>query len=187
MPTSSVGETKVMWRTHSCVPRRHSCVRQVVSPGVATRHARVRAPRQAGVTLLEMLIVVTLIALVAGLSFPSVAAGLESLRLRSASDATVAFLNTALDRADRRQQAVEIRISPRENMLTARSADNVFVREVHLPENVSIINPNEPRRFLLYPGGSIPAIQVEIATQGGRRRRISVDPITGVSRSEAPQ
>ena len=63
-----------------------------------------------------MLIVVTLIALVAGLSYPSVASGLDSLRLRSASDAIVAFLNTALDRADRRQQAVEIRISPRENM-----------------------------------------------------------------------
>src|ERR1039458_1672378 len=42
-----------MWRTHSCVPRRHSCRRPVptdcpyptsVSRGVSTRHARVRAP-----------------------------------------------------------------------------------------------------------------------------------------------
>jgi prepilin-type N-terminal cleavage/methylation domain-containing protein len=154
---------------------------------VATRHAEVRAPGQAGVTLLEMLIVVTLIALVAGISYPSVASGVETLRLRSASDAMVAFLNTSLDRADRRQQAVEIRISPRENMLTARSADNGFARELHLPENILIVNPNEPRRFLLYPGGSVPAIQVEVATHGGRRRRVSVDPMTGVSRSEAVQ
>jgi prepilin-type N-terminal cleavage/methylation domain-containing protein len=147
----------------------------------------VRAPRQAGVTLLEMLIVVTLIALVAGISYPSVASGVESLRLRSASDAMVAFLNTALDRADRRQQAVEIRISPRENLLSARSADNGFARELRLPENVSIVNPAEPRRLLLYPGGAVPAIQIEVATQGGRRRRVSVDPMTGVSRSEAVQ
>jgi prepilin-type N-terminal cleavage/methylation domain-containing protein len=162
-------------------------VSQEVSPGVATRHAGVRAPRQSGVTLLEMLIVVTLIALVAGISYPSVASGVDTLRLRSASDAMVAFLNTSLDRADRRQQAVEIRISPRENMLTARSADNGFARELHLPENISIVNPNEPRRFLLYPGGSVPAIQVEVAIRGGRRRRVSVDPMTGVSRSEALQ
>jgi type II secretory pathway pseudopilin PulG len=130
-----------------------------------------------------MLIVVTLIALVAGISFPSIASGVESLRLRSASDSIVAFLNTALDRADRRQQAVEIRISPKENLLTARSADNGFARELHLQDNVSI--DGEPRRFLLYPGGSVPAIQVELSTQGGRRRRVSVDPITGVSRAEA--
>ncbi len=134
-----------------------------------------------------MLIVVTLIALVAGISFPSIASGVESLRLRSASDAMVAFFNTALDHADRRQQAIEIRISPKENLLTARSADNGFARELHLPDNVSIANPTEPRRFLLYPGGSVPAIQVELATHGGRHRRVSVDPITGVSKSEAVQ
>src|ERR1700679_2938369 len=121
MRTSSAGGINTSrWGVSRC---------QEVSPGVATRHARVRAPRQAGVTLIEMLIVVTLIALVAGISFPSIASGVESLRLRSASDSMVAFLNTALDRADRRQQAVEIRISPKENLLTARSADNGFARE----------------------------------------------------------
>src|SRR5579871_5762521 len=79
--------------------------------------------RQRGVTLLEMLIVVTLIAIVAGLSLPSISSGLDSLRLRSASDSIVALLNTSLDRADRRQQAVEILISPRDNAIVARSAD----------------------------------------------------------------
>jgi type II secretory pathway pseudopilin PulG len=132
-----------------------------------------------------MLIVVTLIALVAGISFPSVASGVETLRLRSASDAAVAFLNTALDRADRRQQAVEIRILPKENLLTARSADNGFARELHIPDNVSVAG--EARRFLLYPGGSVPPIQVELSTAGGRHRRVSIDPMTGVSRSEAVQ
>lgn len=137
-----------------------------------------------GVTLIEMLIVVTLIALAAGISYPSVAAGLESLRLRSASDAMVGFLNIALDRADRRQQAVEIRISPTEEKLTARSADNIFARELRLPEHIHMVSPTDARRFLLYPGGAIPALKIEIATEGGRRRMVSVDPITGVSRSE---
>src|SRR4029078_8980720 len=82
---------------------------------------------QRGVTLLELLIVITLIAIVAGLSYPSLAAGLDSRRLRSASDSIAGFLTTAVDRADRRQQAVEIVISPRENVLLARTADQSFL------------------------------------------------------------
>ena len=53
-----------------------------------------------GVTLIEMLIVMAVIALVAGLVTPSVSAGLDSLRLRSTSDAMIGFLNTALARAE---------------------------------------------------------------------------------------
>src|SRR5271168_1193839 len=91
-----------------------------------------------GVTLLEMLIVATLIALVAGLTLPSVTSGLDSLRMRAASDSIVALLNTSLDRADRRQQAVEILISPGENAIIARSADNGFTRRVDLLEPIHI-------------------------------------------------
>src|SRR5689334_21862186 len=68
--------------------------------------------RQSGVTLLELMVVVTLIAIVAGLSYPAAAAGVDSLRLRSAADRVVAFLDTSIERAERRQQVMEIRISP---------------------------------------------------------------------------
>jgi prepilin-type N-terminal cleavage/methylation domain-containing protein len=134
-----------------------------------------------GITLIEMLVVVTIVALVAGISYPSIAAGLDSLRLRSASDSIVAFLNTALDRAERRQEAVEIRISPKDNGLSARSASGEFARDLQLPKNVRIANPVELRQFLLYPGGSVPAMTVDLATADGRRHRVvSIDPITGV-------
>jgi len=98
--------------------------------------------------------------------------------------AGVFVFNTALDRAERRQQAVEIRISAKENGLSARSADAGFARDLHLPDNVHISNPAEPRRFLLYPGGAVPAISIEVATGNGRRRLVAIDPITGVPRSE---
>src|SRR3979411_2322862 len=90
--------------------------------------------RQRGVTLLELLIVMTLIALIAGISFPSVASGIDSLRLRSTGDQIVAFLNMSLDRADRRQQAVEIVVSPEENAFVARSSDLGFTRRLDVPE-----------------------------------------------------
>src|SRR5258708_28768891 len=144
--------------------------------------------KRRGVTLLEMLIVVTLIGLVAGLSYPSVASGLGTLRLRSASDAIVSLLNTALDRADRRQQVVEIWISTRDNAMIARSADSGFVRRLDVPDPIRITavlpaiqaNPDEPRRFILYPGGAVPRIGIELANKEGRRRTVSIDPVTGV-------
>jgi prepilin-type N-terminal cleavage/methylation domain-containing protein len=150
--------------------------------------------KQRGVTLLELLIVVTLIALVAGVSYPSVNSGLDSMRLRSASDAVAAFLTTAVDRAGRRQQAIEIVISPRENVLLARTADQTFLRRVEMPDSVRIVTvappvpealaPDVPRRFLVYPGGAAPRIGVEIASSSGRRWTVSLDPITGIARSE---
>jgi prepilin-type N-terminal cleavage/methylation domain-containing protein len=138
-----------------------------------------------GVTLLELLIVMTLIALVAGVSYPSVASGIDALRLRSAGEAIVSFLNTAVDRADRRQQAVEILISPEENALTARSADLGFIRRLDVPEPVRIVLPAEPRGFLVYPGSAPPRIAVEIALPQGRRRIVTLDPLSGFPRSEA--
>jgi prepilin-type N-terminal cleavage/methylation domain-containing protein len=156
----------------------------ILSVGVASSRHR----SEAGVTLIEMMIVVTIIALVAGLTYPSIAAGFDSLRLRSASNSIVAFLDTALDRADRRQQVVEIRISSRENALQARSADLGFVRRLDIPDGVHIVavtpvvegDVQELRRFLVYPGGAVPRIGIELANQDGRHRWVSIDPITGV-------
>jgi hypothetical protein len=138
-----------------------------------------------------MLIVVVLIGLVAGISYPSAAAGIDILRLRSSSNQVVSFLNVALERATRYQQVVELRISPGECALAARSEDSTFVRAVKIEDPVRIVSvqpmppgadPNATRRFLVYPGGAVPQIGVELATRDGRKRIVSVDPITGVVR-----
>jgi prepilin-type N-terminal cleavage/methylation domain-containing protein len=156
------------------------------------RRERWKLRGERGVTLIELLVVVTLVALLAAISFPSVASGLDSLRLRSTSNSMVAFFDTALDRSERRQQAIEIRILPKENELIARSADEGFSRRLDLPEGMHIAsvtprvegNPDDPRRFLVYPGGSVPKVGIEIENKSGRKRLVSLDPITGVARAE---
>ena len=151
--------------------------------------------KRRGVTLIEMLIVMALIALVAGLAAPSVSAGLDTLRLRSTSDAIVGFLNVALSRADTRQQAVEILISPAEGSITARSSDGGFSKRLDIANPVKILSVQpgaaaaaedvQPRRFLLYPGGTAPKITIEIGNAQGRKRLVSIDPITGVPQAQA--
>jgi hypothetical protein len=135
-----------------------------------------------------MMAVVAIIALVAAISFPSLASGLDGLRLRSATDSIVSFLNAGMNRAERRQQIVEVTISKAENAIFLRSADPGFQRRLNMPEGVTIskIHPDlltheeTARSYMLYPGGTIPRFGVEISNRKGAHRIVRVDPITGV-------
>lgn len=150
----------------------------------------------AGVTLIEMLIVVALIGLMVGITFPSVASGIETMRLNEASGQLVNFLNDALVRAERREQGVEISISKSEKSLTMRSPEQASEKKTVLPQGISIAKilpedsqqeEDQPRRFMIYPGGTVPRIGIEIVNAKGARRMVRVDPITGVPRIETVQ
>jgi prepilin-type N-terminal cleavage/methylation domain-containing protein len=149
---------------------------------------------QRGITLIEMLIVVSIMALASALVFPSVNSGIDSLRLSSAANSIVSFLNSGLNRAERRQQVIEIAISRAENKLVMRSEDPSFIRELPMPEGVSIAKlypelfgeEENERRVVLYPGGTVPRIGLEIVNRRGVRRIVRVDPMTGVPQLETP-
>ncbi len=143
-----------------------------------------------GVTLIEMLIVVTIIGLIAGISFPAVSSGIDSLRIASASDSLVSFLNGGLNRAERRQEAVEVTVSVKDNAVYLASAS--LNRTLAMPSGVTILAvwpklPDETgasRRFLLLPGGAVPRIGIEITNRKGARRIVRVNPMTGVPEIE---
>jgi Tfp pilus assembly protein FimT len=136
-----------------------------------------------------MILVMTLISIIAAISFPSVAAGLETLRLNSATNSIVSFLNGGLNRAERRQQPMEVTISRADNSLSLRGLDASFNKHLELPDGIKIerILPENPsttdekaRSYILNPGGTVPRFGLEIANRRGVRRIVSVDPITGV-------
>lgn len=150
-----------------------------------------------GLALIEIIVVVVLVALIAGLTYPATIRGLESIRLATASDEVAAFLNGALERADRKQTAVEITISKARNLLVMRSAEPGFERVLTMPDGVAIqaVLPEVPlsnefaaepgiRTVLIYPGGTAPRIAVQLGNSRGVRRIISIDPVTGVPRIE---
>ena len=150
---------------------------------------------QRGITLIEMLIVVSLIGLMVGITFPSVSAGIDSLRITSTSDSIVSFLNGALNRAERRQEVIEVGVSISENTITLRSTQPGFNRELEMPDGIAIRavlpenpgNPQASRHFLIYPGGTVPSFGVELVNRRGLRRIIRVDPITGAPMIEGAQ
>jgi prepilin-type N-terminal cleavage/methylation domain-containing protein len=153
----------------------------------------------AGVTLIEMVVVVALISLMVGISFPAITSGIDSLRLNGATNGVVSFLDSGLSRAERRQQVVEITISKADNSIEMRSSEPGFYRKMQLPEGVSIVevlprlpeqsayDPEVKRNFLLYPGGTVPPLGLQLINRRNVQRVVRVDPITGVPHVEAPE
>ena len=150
---------------------------------------------QRGVTLVEMLVVCSIIGLIVAVSFPSFSAGLDSVRMSSATGMVSSFLNSAVNRAERRQQAVEIIISPKDNLLTMYTNEPGFERKLQMPGGVSIQAvlppigdepPDSPRQLMLMPGATAPGIGILLANQHGSRRIVRLDPMTGFPRIEIP-
>lgn len=142
-------------------------------------------------TLIETLVVVSLISVMLAVVYPSLNAGLDAVQLSTSADTVASFLNSSLTRADRANQVVEITISKRENALIARSNNAANTRRLDLPSNVritAILPPagdnEELRRFYLQPGGAVPRVGIELKNPRGSRRVIRLDPITGAPELE---
>jgi prepilin-type N-terminal cleavage/methylation domain-containing protein len=133
-----------------------------------------------GVTLVEMLVVISLVGVMAAISFPSFNAGLNSIRLHSAADSVAAFLSGATNKAELRSDVMEIVVDPAHRRLALYSAQPNFERSLELPQGIAILG--EERRWMLMPGGSFPRMSIDLVNTRGAKKRISVDAITGVPR-----
>ena len=143
-----------------------------------------------GVTLIEMMVVVTIIALIVAVSAPSISAGIDSVRMASASSSVASFLNAAVNRAERRQQPIELIVSPRQGTLTIYSIEPGFERQLKMPDGIVIeaVLPKTEEteyRLVLMPGASVPGIGIQLANSRGGRRIVRLDPMTGFPRVES--
>jgi Tfp pilus assembly protein FimT len=130
---------------------------------------------------MEMLVVVAIVGLLAGISFPSVSAGIDSVRLRSATDSIAGFLNAAATRAERRQEPIELIIKT--NAIELYSTEAGYTRELKMPDGIAI--EGEQESLLLMPGGAAPAVGIQVTNRHGSRRIVRLDPMTGFPRVEA--
>jgi len=131
------------------------------------------------------MVVVAIIGLIAAISYPSAAAGIDSARLISATDSVAAFLNSAVNRVERRQQAIALTISVKENRLYTFSNQPGYTRELKMPDGISLEGPDDDRRLILMPGATVPAIGIQLTNRRGLRRIVRLDPMTGFPRVES--
>ena len=134
-----------------------------------------------------MIVVVSIMGLIVGISYPAISAGLDSVRMTSATDSVAAFLNGAVTRAQRRQRPVEVVVSLRDNLLTLYSSEAGYHRELRMPDGIFIEAvqpategvPEDVRRFLIVPGGVAPAVGIQLASKRDAHRLVKLDPMTG--------
>ena len=128
--------------------------------------------------------------MIMAISFPSVTAGLDGVRLQATARRVGAFLNVARGHADREQMPVEIRIDLDRNQLAATSADGRWERALELEPGVRIASvwPEAEvrlRRFIVIPGVPPPRFRVQLDSARGRSVTVSVDPLTGSPQIES--
>lgn len=128
-----------------------------------------------GVTLIEMLVVVSILGLMATIAYPGVAAGLDSLRLSAACDEVAGIFHASQNFAERRQRTVELRVAPG----GIEALANGFARRVTLGAGLTITG--EPRSVFVEPAAPMPGVAVEIRTARGASRTVQIDPISGVA------
>lgn len=129
--------------------------------------------RERGVTLIEMLVVVAILGVMTGLTYPSISAGIDSLRFSTSCDDIGSLLNAAANFAERKQRAVEIRISP--NGIDALAMG--FEQRINLEKGTVI--EGEPRFFFIEPAGPLPGISLYVHNTRGTRKLVRIDPISG--------
>ena len=139
-----------------------------------------------------MVVVVASVGVIAGVSFPAISASLESVRMVSATDTVATFLNSAVNRAERRQHAVAREVDSREGTLSLFSAEPGDRKEMHLPGGVVIeaVTPADgddrrsPAGFCSCLGHG-PRDRNSLGNGHNAHRLVHLDPMTGFPRVES--
>lgn len=134
---------------------------------------------RAGITLIELLCVLAIVSVLIGVTLPATTNGLSSIRLKGASGDVATFVTSALNRAERHEQVMEIIVYPKENKLQLESSEPGYSRTLNLPAGISIAG-QDPLRFLLMPGSAPPRLAIDLYNDRGAHRIVKLDPITGV-------
>ncbi|MEZ5396269.1 MAG: prepilin-type N-terminal cleavage/methylation domain-containing protein [Bryobacterales bacterium] len=113
-----------------------------------------------GVTLIELLIVMGIVALVAGIAYPNVSAGLDGIRLKTTANRAGSFWSAARQRADRYQQVVQVVVDPKQLELRATSVDGQWRDSLPIDQHLHIQMPHERAVYFLYPGAPSPKFEL---------------------------
>jgi prepilin-type N-terminal cleavage/methylation domain-containing protein len=148
----------------------------------------VRRPRGAsGVTLLELVVVLAVLATVTAFALPSIRLGAQNLQLRSGAGRVASLLREARLQAvtHRRSTRVSLESSHRSVALAWDGSDEPL-RRVELPERFRLTTVTGGESLVFSPRGLVRDAQWAVEGPGGRQLIVEVHGITGRVAVAAP-
>ena len=135
--------------------------------------------RNAGITLIEMLVVMTLIGLLASVATPSVTAGMETVKLRNSAERLAATLRLARERAVRTRHYFQVTVDPQAHRVELRDLEGDFARDWQMPETISV-KVDHVLLFQFGPDGSVPSLHVDLENSKKRVASVDMDAFTAL-------
>ncbi len=133
-----------------------------------------------GLTLIEILVTVAIIAVMVGVAYPTFTRGLDGIRLRTAVSRAGTFFNSARQQADRRQRSVQFLVDPEKRTLSAAAIEGPWRDEFRFENGIKIVFPTEPATLILYPGQPAPQFRLRLVNRAGTAAGLKVNVFTGV-------
>jgi len=136
--------------------------------------------RRLGITLIELLVAMAIVAAIVGIAYPSFTSGLAGIRLRTSIDRVGAFFSSVRQAADRRQQPAVLTVEPEANRLTAFTVDEGWKDELVFDNSLKIAFPKKRFVRVLLPASPPPRFRLLLEADSGGRAGLEINILTGV-------
>jgi prepilin-type N-terminal cleavage/methylation domain-containing protein len=159
---------------------------RISSVGNERRHPR---SQEAGVTLLELVIVMAILSLAMALVAPRFGNWSDEWTLRSAAERVAQTVRYARTRALFEQSYYVVEIEPGTRLVRVFNPASGFSRGFTLPRGVKVDDGEDPSppvvRFLLPPSGVVEERNLWLSNRRGSKFRVHVDFLLGTPAIEA--
>jgi prepilin-type N-terminal cleavage/methylation domain-containing protein len=136
---------------------------------------------RAGITLIEILVAMAIVAVIASISYPSFTAGLDGIRLKTANNKASSFFMAARNRADRFQSAVQLTADPEKNELRAVSVDGKWEDRLKFESGIEVASPEEAVSLILFPGNPPPQFRMLLRSPRESTAGFKINVFTGTA------
>jgi len=166
------------------IPLRISLERgRLARPGSAAVSAA-GCSAQSGVTLMEMLVVLTIIAIAGAIVYPSVGSGLDNVRLRTTAERLGSTFRFARDTALHHEVVCQVTVDPEQQRVSLEEIDARHpaasrLRSWEMPPGVRV-DLQRAGIYIFGPDGGGPEIKLALRNSRGRTALVEVDPLTGL-------
>jgi type II secretion system protein H len=151
---------------------------------LAGNSARGARQSQAGFTLLELVVVLSILALLAGLVLPGVGRWVDDWKLRGAAERVAQTIRYARTRALYEQRTYLVELDPSENRVRVLEPNSGFNREYNLPREIHWGEERDSSsssvlRLILSPGGTVEERTLWLWNPRGTMMKVHMDFLVG--------